>query len=198
MTGRSDASFKIVLAGNASVGKTSLIFSLIHQRFIDGFHPTVGTHVHDWSPILSDSPCDIKLWDTAGEERYRSLAPIYFRGAHAGVIVFDAQEKDREATERDLRQWITSFRDVVGSRADIILVANKCDTIPGDEIDALVARTRELSSIFGTDCFIVSAKTGEGVSAMFHAIAERVFLKSPQYMLNREVYEEPQAKNCSC
>ena len=193
MTG--DGSFKIVLAGNEGVGKTSLIFWLIQERFVEGFHPTVGANVHDWSTSVGDSPCDVKLWDTAGQERYKSLAPIYFRGAHAAVIVFEARNLDPLG---DVEAWIKEFRNVVGPDADVIVAANKCDLVADDEMGALVARTKELAGKLGVEVFIVSAKTGENVRAMFQAIAEKVVLKSPQHILARDTYQEARATQCTC
>jgi Ras-related protein Rab-21/Rab family protein len=78
---------KFVLAGAAGTGKTTLVFSLIHGRFIEPFHPTVGPAVSDWTGTLNERQYDVKIWDTAGQERYRALTPVYFREAAAGIIV---------------------------------------------------------------------------------------------------------------
>ncbi|KAF4693254.1 Ras- protein Rab-5 [Perkinsus olseni] len=101
---------KLVLLGDASVGKSCIVVRFARGEFYEYQEPTIGAAfmTQTVSPF-PDSPVQIKfeIWDTAGQERYRSLAPMYYRGAAAAVVVYDITS--RESFE-GAKRWVNELR----------------------------------------------------------------------------------------
>ncbi|XP_033997891.1 ras and EF-hand domain-containing protein homolog [Trematomus bernacchii] len=119
-----DRLFKIVLVGNSSVGKTSLL-----QRFCDdSFHPgtsaTVGIDYSVKTIIVDNSQVALQLWDTAGQERYRSITKQFFRKADGVVVMYDITAVQSFTA---VRQWLTNVKEGAGEDIPIMLLANKTD-----------------------------------------------------------------------
>ncbi|XP_048024867.1 EF-hand calcium-binding domain-containing protein 4B [Megalobrama amblycephala] len=119
-----DRLFKIVLVGNSSVGKTSLL-----RRFCDDcFHPgtcaTVGIDYSVKTLTVDNSQVALQMWDTAGQERYRSITKQFFRKADGVVVVYDITN---EQTFTAVRQWLASVQEGAGEDIPIMLLGNKTD-----------------------------------------------------------------------
>jgi small GTP-binding protein len=162
-------SFKVVLCGNAGVGKTSLLFWLLNRRFVEGFHPTVGPSVFEFPVDVLDRSYVLKLWDTAGQERYRSLAPFYFRDSTAAVVLFSAPDSNPKPS---LQTWVEQFRLAVPLGAPVFVVANKSDLV--DDWEPIANLGEDLKTTLGIEFFVVSAKLGSGVLDLFRAVAKKV------------------------
>ncbi|XP_056273681.1 EF-hand calcium-binding domain-containing protein 4B isoform X1 [Pseudoliparis swirei] len=119
-----DRLFKIVLVGNSSVGKTSLL-----RRFCDGcFHPgssaTVGIDYSVKTIAVDNSQVALQLWDTAGQERYRSITKQFFRKADGVVVMYDITTVQSFTA---VRQWLTSVKEAAGDDIPTLLLGNKLD-----------------------------------------------------------------------
>jgi small GTP-binding protein len=183
--------YKVVLGGDQDVGKTSVISWLIQRRFVGVFHNTVGASAHDWTTEVQGTDYLIRLWDTAGGERYRSLAPIYFRDAKAAVLVFDASGPD---PKESIEQWLGLYYSVNDRSSCVVVAANKSDLV-SDRV-ALEETIARLKAHFNLDFFVVSAKTGEGIPALFqHVAAKLVERFSP---LSSGIVFEPKESKCLC
>ncbi|EAY10499.1 small GTP-binding protein, putative [Trichomonas vaginalis G3] len=184
---------KVTLAGNANAGKTCMIHRLIHFQYVEGFHQTVGTATHDWSPIVGDKTLDIQIYDTAGAERYRSIASIYFREANGAVITYDASD---EVPTEDLKFWIQSFREMAKVNAPIVIAANKADLI--EDRSALQTQVNKVKEEFGYPVFITSSKTGEGIAQMFQFLAEKIHEVFPDSITIDSEFHENEQPGCQC
>ncbi|KAM9815096.1 EF-hand calcium-binding domain-containing protein 4B isoform 1-T6 [Syngnathus typhle] len=116
--------FKIVLVGNSSVGKTSLL-----RRFCDDcFHPdtcaTVGIDYSVKTIMVDNSQVALQVWDTAGQERYRSITKQFFRKADGVVVMYDITV---EQSFTAVRQWLTSVKEGSGEDIPLMLLGNKTD-----------------------------------------------------------------------
>lgn len=76
--------FKLVLLGEAAVGKSSLVLRFVKGHFTEFQESTIGAAFMTQTLALDDTTVKFEIWDTAGQERYHSLAPMYYRGAQAG------------------------------------------------------------------------------------------------------------------
>ncbi|KAM7396402.1 hypothetical protein PAMP_019445 [Pampus punctatissimus] len=119
-----DRLFKIILVGNSSVGKTSLL-----RRFCDNcFHPgtsaTVGIDYSVKTITVDSSQVALQMWDTAGQERYRSITKQFFRKADGVVVMYDITD---EQSFTAVRQWLTSVKEGAGEDITIMLLGNKTD-----------------------------------------------------------------------
>lgn len=131
--------FRVVLVGDSEAGKTSIIHWLVRGEFEPHQKNTVGAVFHTISGDINGQRVVMQVWDTAGQEKYRSIGPIYYRKAAAAIAVFDVSV---EGFEANLENWIVSVKR---SATDplIYVVGNKVDLL-ADEIDVTV-RTRQFA-----------------------------------------------------
>ncbi|XP_060778896.1 EF-hand calcium-binding domain-containing protein 4B isoform X2 [Neoarius graeffei] len=159
-----DRLFKIVLVGNSSVGKTSLL-----RRFCDGcFYPgtsaTVGIDYSVKTLIVDNSQVALQMWDTAGQERYRSITKQFFRKADGVVVMYDITS---EQTFTAVRSWLDSVQEGAGDDIPVMLLGNKTDLEDQREIQFRVAE--KLAKEFRLNFFECSAFSGHNVTeSMVH------------------------------
>ena len=99
--------FRIVTVGETSVGKTSILNRFISEEFDFNERPTIGGTFLIFSQEIENKKIDLQIWDTAGQEKYRSLGPIYCRDASVGLIVFDITST---ISFYKLKDWIKIFK----------------------------------------------------------------------------------------
>ncbi len=164
---------KVLLLGDGSVGKTSLIRRFVVDKFSDSYITTIGTKVtkRDLRLDLGSRVVDLSLmiWDVLGQKGYKGIQDSAFRGARGVLLVCDLS---RPETHRSLEEyWVPRFRAVAGS-IPIVVVGNKVDLVPerakaAEEMQGLGRRLR-------ASAFVSSAKTGENVEAAFLALGRLV------------------------
>lgn len=173
---------KLVLLGESSVGKSSIV-----TRFTTGnFHrsnATIGaaftTKTLSLESIVPetgetiDKKIKLEIWDTAGQERYRSLAPMYYRNTDVALIVFDVTNKDSIARAQS---WIDELNRYINEgeheeRGILIkIVGNKIDLNP----EARETQNLPYIQDQGYNWFPVSAKTGDGIDELFDTIVKEI------------------------
>ncbi|KAG9335198.1 hypothetical protein JZ751_005550 [Albula glossodonta] len=128
-----DRLFKIVLVGNSSVGKTSLLRRFCDDSFHPGTSATVGIDYSVKTVTVENSQVALQMWDTAGQERYRSITKQFFRKADGVVVMYDITA---EQTFTAVRQWLTSVKEGAGDDIPIMLLGNKTDRPNEREVEA--------------------------------------------------------------
>ncbi|KAM4618189.1 EF-hand calcium-binding domain-containing protein 4B [Polymixia lowei] len=159
-----DRLFKIVLVGNSSVGKTSLLRRFCDDCFFLGTSATVGIDYSVKTITVDNSQVALQMWDTAGQERYRSITKQFFRKADGVVVMYDITA---EQTFTAVRQWLTSVQEGAGEDIPIMLLGNKTDKESGREVQS------EVGNRLAKDCQLIfyecSACSGHNVmEAMVH------------------------------
>ncbi|KAJ8262454.1 hypothetical protein GJAV_G00166660 [Gymnothorax javanicus] len=119
-----DRLFKIVLVGNSSVGKTSLLRRFCDDCFYPGTAATVGIDYSVKTLVVENSRVALQMWDTAGQERYRSITKQFFRKADGVVVMYDITSVP---TFTAVRHWLTSIQEGAGETIPIMLLGNKTD-----------------------------------------------------------------------
>jgi small GTP-binding protein len=161
------ADAKCVFLGQPAVGKSSIHGRLVHGVFDTQYKPTIGALCETWRFKAHGTLFQVSLWDTAGQEMYRSLTPCYVRGARIAFLVFDLT--DRTSFTELERTWWKMLQDI-DPHAHVIVLANKSDlpdhAVGEGECDEL-ARRIDAKALFRT-----SAKTGEGVDEIPEKVAE--------------------------
>ncbi|XP_042174487.1 EF-hand calcium-binding domain-containing protein 4B-like isoform X3 [Oncorhynchus tshawytscha] len=159
-----DRLFKVVLVGNSSVGKTSLLRTFCDGRFHPSSPATVGIDYSVKTLMLDNTQVAMQLWDTAGQERYRSITKQFFRKADGVVVMYDITLLD---SFKAVRPWLINVQEAAGVGIPILLLGNKMDATSEREVPLKDAETlaHDTRVIF----YEVSAYTGYNVTeAMIH------------------------------
>uniref|UniRef100_A0A8D3C8B4 Calcium release activated channel regulator 2Ab n=1 Tax=Scophthalmus maximus TaxID=52904 RepID=A0A8D3C8B4_SCOMX len=119
-----DRLFKVVLVGNSSVGKTSLLRSFCEGRFHAATTATVGVDYSVKTLTLDNMQIAMQLWDTAGQERYRSITKQFFRKADGVVVMYDVTV---EESFKAVQPWLVNVQEAAGEGIPVLLLGNKMD-----------------------------------------------------------------------
>lgn len=180
MTGNQE--LKIVLIGNAGVGKTCIVRQVTTQVFNSNTESTLGATYS--SKVVNADGHDVRLqiWDTAGQEKYRGMAPMYFRDANAAIITYSITDKD---SFNGVDEWVSSLHEHASSDVNILLVANKDDL----EDQRVVQRKEgeDKASSIGCPFYEVSAKTGIGIQDIFIDAAKICLSNGAQINTNESI-----------
>ncbi|KAG7868303.1 hypothetical protein KL918_001961 [Ogataea parapolymorpha] len=128
---RLSADFKLVLLGESSVGKSSILQRVQNGTFDDTKASTVGAAFvsKKVSKDNGDKMINLQIWDTAGQERFHNLTPLYYRNSNMAFIVFDMTSID---SFRKAEYWIKeleTYKSDNNSSLKLVLVGNKCDLV---------------------------------------------------------------------
>jgi len=117
---------KVVLLGNSGAGKSSIAHRFVYDKFNHYPESTIGASFFTRFMKKKDSTSTIKyhIWDTAGQEKYHALAPMYYRGAAAAVLVYDIVSI---VSFEALKSWLQRLREFGPMGLALIIVGNKCD-----------------------------------------------------------------------
>ncbi len=118
-----DYTFKILLLGDASVGKTSFTKRYCYNIFNPSERLTIGVDFHVKTIELNETKIKLQIWDVGGEERFRFLLPTYCLGANAAFLLYDIT---RPSTLDNISEWMTIVRQK-GGPIPIMLVGSKID-----------------------------------------------------------------------
>jgi Ras-related protein Rab-5C len=187
------------MIGAASSGKTSILNRFIHGAFDQNGVATVGAAYSSKNLTVDGKEIKLEIWDTGGTEKYRSLAPMYYRGARAAIIVFDVTS--RQSYEQ-ANEWLLEFRQRGGPSTIVVGAANKVDLadqreVPKSESDDFMY-ANELELLVDT-----SALTGEGVNTLFTDLSRHLLSMSPALageviVVDDELLKTPPPSDCGC
>merc|ERR1719305_17379 len=125
--------FKLVLLGDAAVGKSSLLMRFLQNKFTDGIETTVGAAFSTKTIETRNRQVKFEIWDTAGQERFKSLAPMYYRGASSAMVVYD---QTNTGTFERAQEWVRQVQQTsTNPNIVIALAANKADLIDQRQVD---------------------------------------------------------------
>jgi Ras-related protein Rab-18 len=134
-----DYLFKVLIIGDASVGKSSMLLRFTDDSFDEHIQSTIGVDFKVKHLEVEGKRVKLTIWDTAGQERFRTLTSSYYRGAHGVVLVYDVTRTD---SFENLQQWLKEvqmYSPGNGESVVKLLVGNKCDLerqVPFEEADA--------------------------------------------------------------
>ena len=160
--------YKMVLFGNANVGKTSLVERFINDRFEENYISTLGYNVYEKQINYENSLISLMIFDIGGQEKFRDLRKKYAEGADTAFLVYDVTNPDSFAS---LEAWKTDLVEFAGE-IPFIIIGNKNDltsAIPNEDAMQLSYKLGAL------DYFETSAKTGAGVEKAFNQLAVKSF-----------------------
>ncbi|XP_073322282.1 ras and EF-hand domain-containing protein homolog [Pagrus major] len=166
----SEKAYRIVLAGDANVGKSSFLLRLCKNEFRLNSSSTLGVDFHMKTLIVDGEPVLLQLWDTAGQERFRSIAKSYFRRADGVLLLYDVT---CEKSFLNVREWVDVIEDVAQEDVPIMLVGNKCDLRQGEVRCVPTSYGQKLAMTYNTLFCETSAKDGCNIlEAVLHLARE--------------------------
>ncbi|EEP82657.1 vacuolar protein sorting-associated protein 21 [Uncinocarpus reesii 1704] len=118
------SSVKLVLLGEAAVGKSSLVLRFVNDDFQENKEPTIGAAFLTQKCSLPTRTIKFEIWDTAGQERFASLAPMYYRNAQAALVVYDLT---KPSSLTKAKHWVAELQRQASPGIVIALVGNKLD-----------------------------------------------------------------------
>jgi small GTP-binding protein len=165
MSTPSETPIKLIVLGEAGVGKTSVLNQWLHGNFSDETQPTIAAGLSPIQLMIDGVIHTFHVWDTAGTPQFRSVVPMYCRQAAIAVVVFDLTQP---WTFEAVPEWHTFVLET--AQPVFLLVGNKVDVTDDRKVDDLAPA--ELADRLGFRYVEVSAKTGEGMRAFGRAVVE--------------------------
>ncbi|XP_038069840.1 ras-related protein Rab-22A-like [Patiria miniata] len=162
---------KICLVGDKGVGKSCIAQRLIHDEFNKQVKSTIGRVFFHKELTMKEGTFTVYIWDTAGEERYLALAPLYYRNASAIVLVYDIT--DEESFSNLQKVWVPAVQSCSDPNIALAVVGNKLDL---EETGRGVSteEARGYADILEAVFLETSAKTGHNVERVFTELVLRI------------------------
>ena len=161
--------FKLILIGNSGVGKSSILNRYMNKTFEESYKCTIGVDFLMKSIEINGKTVKLQLWDTAGQEKYKSMVASYYRGANVALVVFDITSHE---SFDSLPGWIENYYKNGPEQKNIILIGNKKDMIEERQV------TQEEAELFSQTnnmiYFETSAKDGDNIDYVFTYAAEKL------------------------
>ena len=158
-----DETVKILLIGESSVGKSSLLIRFAEDSFSPELLSTVGIDYKIKTLEIKDKRVKMEIWDTAGQERFRTITTAYYRGATGIMLVYDVTS---EKSFKQINEWLKLIDKHASENVVKILVANKCD-VSGDKRVVSRERAQAQADEFGLKTMETSALSGLNVEDVF-------------------------------
>lgn len=166
---------KLVMLGSTEAGKSSIVNRLIRNIFAQNMTSTIGTAFFSKTLQINDTLVKLQIWDTSGSERYRSLAPMYFREADAAIIVYDITSNQ---SFQEVDAWYKTLRDQGPDKIIIALAGNKNDLKNKRAVD--INNGKACAEKHSIPIFLeTSALTGENINQIFTEIATQLTNPGP-------------------
>jgi small GTP-binding protein len=160
--------FKVILLGDIAVGKTSILSRFVEEKFTAEYKCNVGVEFKVKSLFLDESTgADLQIWDTCGEERFRTITRQYYRDTHGVILIFDLT--NRNSFEK-LSSWLEDIGEYGPKETSTIIIGNKSDLI--EERKVLFNEAYNFASRNNVQYIEVSAKTGNNVGLLFENLTK--------------------------
>eukprot|EP00826_Nyctotherus_ovalis_P036065 TRINITY_DN3166_c0_g1_i1.p1 TRINITY_DN3166_c0_g1~~TRINITY_DN3166_c0_g1_i1.p1 ORF type:complete len:205 (+),score=59.42 TRINITY_DN3166_c0_g1_i1:170-784(+) len=158
---------KVVFLGDSGVGKTCMIHWFAHGKFNESSNPTLGAMFISKVADFPDYGMSVKfqVWDTAGQEKYRSLAAMYYQDAVAAVLVYNITNKE---SFNGITYWMSELKAHAPENIKIAIAANKSDLVDQEAVSLSEGKkfAEDNNAIFK----MTSAKDGTGINQLFMSI----------------------------
>ena len=171
-----DLSFKIIVVGDSGVGKSCLTAKGTKNHFEEIYSPTVGFEFFTFNIRIEDKNIKLQIWDTCGQEAYRSLITSFYRNSSLAIIAYAINNQN---SFNNIEAWLNEIKTQANPETKIFLVGTKVD-LEDRKIPSDVAR--EFSKENGFNYFIeTSAKTGFNAQNVFIQAAKELYKSHLEY-----------------
>ena len=171
-----DAKYKILILGDSTVGKTCFLTRYTDNTFQEEYLASIGMDYKIKSYEKEDgNSIKLYIWDTAGQDRFRSITRNYYKGADGIILIYDITN---EESFNNVKHWINSIKEEAPDKVVIILVGNKVD----DEENRKIKKENgeKISQEFKLPFFECSAKADINVNSSFEALIKKLIEINPK------------------
>ncbi len=163
--------YKIVILGDAAVGKTSLISQFVEGSFNEDYKPTLGANIVRKDVNLNSTKVRLIMWDLAGQEKYQVVRSMYFQGCQGALLVYDVTRYN--TLDNINTKWLQDFKKYVKKKGVFILIGNKSDL--KDQRVIPTEKGKDMASKIKASHFIeTSAKLGENIEEAFSLLVQEI------------------------
>jgi Ras-related protein Rab-1A len=164
-----DYLFKILIIGDSGAGKSCLMLRYTRDDYRDNHMTTIGVDFQTRFIQIKNEIIKLLLWDTAGQEKFRSITEAYYRGSHGVLIVYDITDLK---SFKNIKRWLSDIQSHALEDVQILLVGNKCDLIENRQVS--YEQGKKLADDVGINFIETSAKTSMNVEEAFMMISTQI------------------------
>jgi Ras-related protein Rab-1A len=190
-----DYLFKILLIGDSGVGKTAMLSKFVDEEFIHNHISTIGVDFKIKTIDLDNNIIKLQIWDTVGQERFRTITSSYYRGTHGVFIIFDLTDLD---SYNNIAKWLDEiYQNCIG--VQIFIIGTKADlhdkrVVTQNMIDLIKQKFNYIE---------ISALTGKNISQAFYELSYQIknstignFTKNKLNNINLQEIKPIKSSNC--
>ncbi|XP_057314947.1 uncharacterized protein LOC130656140 [Hydractinia symbiolongicarpus] len=186
-----DVIYKALVVGESSVGKTALVRRYKNpDKKLPNLLPTIGIDYRTVDMVIDGLRVRVQLWDTVGQERYRTMTKNFFRGAKGVLLLFDVTNRNSFVL---IEEWVSSLKSFNLDKEEVFLIGNKIDL---DYREVTYKEGKELALACGMKYYETSAKTGENVKSTVELLIHNMkdsnhpFENGPVHVIDGDEWEE--------
>ena len=190
---KTDLKYKVIVVGNSGVGKSCLSLRATEDVFEENHQTTIATSFYNFKVKINDKPINLQIWDTCGQEKYRSLIKNYYQNSSLAIIVYSVTD---EKSFEEVNEWYKEIKLNTAPDCKIFLIGNKVDS---PERKVSTEQGNKFKNDFNFDLFMeTSAKSGFNAKELFINCANILYKKYEaleRYEKNPNSNEEKILKN---
>jgi len=164
-----DYLLKFIVIGDSSVGKSNIISKYKEDKFDEKGQPSIGVQFIAKNVVIENTTFRLQVWDTAGQESFRSMTRIYYKNSSCAFIVYDITEKE---SFNHVESWINECKKIAPETVLLVLIGNKSDLNESREVsyeEGLKFAEKNKMLFFET-----SAKNGVNIENIFKKSVENI------------------------
>ena len=162
--------FKIVLIGDTSVGKTNILSKYLKGEFDPKSKSTVGVEFGVKNFKIENNIVKVQIWETAGEERYRSITNAYYKGAKGSLLIYDITNKK---SFENIEKWISDLKANTGDNISMILLGNKTDLEEKRAVS--IEEGKNKAEFYNITFMETSAFNGNNINEIFEELMQTIY-----------------------